>query len=105
MTTEAVTVAPANPISDEPPYECPCCMLNLKGSARCCPNCGINLPRDWLDARLWMMFGVTELQGRVEYVVVLVCPVCDQRIESDDGVCPDCGFQGTKRFLTEGGEE
>jgi len=69
-------------------YECPCCMTDLRGSARACPTCKINLPRDWLDARLWSMFGVTkEVEAKlVEYR----CPLCDQPTGADYE-CGDCG--------------
>jgi len=68
-------------------YECPCCMLDLRGSARAC-TCGINLPRDWLDARLWSLFGVTrETEPKlVEYR----CPLCDQPTGAEYE-CRDCG--------------
>lgn len=85
--------------SPPPPYECPCCMRDLKGSARRCPSCGIALPRDWLDARLWSMFG--EVRRSQPKLYELRCPLCDG-VVTVQGDCDDCGVTGTKRVAEEG---
>lgn len=89
--TQTKTITPSN----APQYECPCCTQDLKGSARACPACGINLPRDWLDARLWSMYGTVIRPLRVLYEHV--CPLCDAPLTLNKE-CDTCHVTGVKRM-------
>lgn len=96
MTTTKATSQKTTTAKEVPRYECPCCMQDLKGYARACPACHINLPRDWLDARLWSMYGVVDRPLRIVYE--WCCPLCDATLTLG-GDCDECNVTGMKRMV------
>ena len=83
-------------------YECPTCMNDLLRTARYCEDCGLSLPVDWVEARMLMIFGSAEpMPDWAKPKYVLACPLCDEVVGTESGICPTCSVPGTRRVLEE----